>query len=101
MPDPNGPNVLSIEGLQSKPMIKAFIPSNLPLEERTVGQILARQADRFADKNFIETTSGDCISYRDMHVAVTDTVSRSRLNEILVGEPICLPGQNLSDRTLF
>ncbi len=68
MPDPNGRNVLSIEGLQSKPMIKAFIPSNLPLEERTVGQILARQADRFADKNFIETTSGDCISYRDIHM---------------------------------
>ena len=68
MPDPTGPNVLSIEGLQSKPMIKAFIPSNLPLEERTVGQVLARQADRFADKNFIETTSGDCISYRDMHL---------------------------------
>ena len=49
-------------------MTKAFTPSNLPLEERTVGQILARQADRFADKNFIETTSGDCISYRDMHL---------------------------------
>ena len=68
MPDPNGRNVLSIEGLQSKPMIKAFIPSNLPLEERTVGQILTRQADRFADKNFIETTSGDCITFRDMHL---------------------------------
>ena len=68
MSDPTGRNVLSIEGLQSKPMIKAFIPSNLPLEERTVGQILARQADRFADKNFIETTSGDCISYRDIHM---------------------------------
>ena len=68
MPDPTGRNVLSIEGLQSKPMIKTFIPSSLPLEERTVGQILARQADRFADKNFIETTSGDCISYRDMHM---------------------------------
>ncbi len=49
-------------------MTKAFTPSNLPLEERTVGRILARQADRFADKNFIETTSGDCISYRDMHL---------------------------------
>ena len=36
-----------------------------------------------------------------MHITVTNTVSRSRLNEILVGEPICLPGQNLSDRTLF
>ena len=36
-----------------------------------------------------------------VHVAVTDTVSRRRLNEILVGEPICLPGQDLSDRTLF
>ena len=68
MSDPTGRNVLSIEGLQSKPMIKAFIPSNLPLEERTVGQILTRQADRLADKNFIETTSGDCISYRDMHL---------------------------------
>ena len=49
-------------------MTKAFTPSNLPLVERTVGRILARQADRFADKNFIETTSGDCISYRDMHL---------------------------------
>ena len=49
-------------------MTKAFTPSNLPLEERTVGRILARQADRLADKNFIETTSGDCISYRDMHL---------------------------------
>ena len=49
-------------------MTKAFTPSNLPLEERSVGRILARQADRFADKNFIETTSGDCISYRDMHL---------------------------------
>ena len=49
-------------------MPKAFTPSNLPLEERTVGRILARQADRLADKNFIETTSGDCISYRDMHL---------------------------------
>ena len=49
-------------------MTKAFTPSNLPLEERTVGRILARQADRFADKSFIETTSGDCISYRDMHL---------------------------------
>ena len=49
-------------------MTKAFTPSNLPLEERTVGRILARQADRLADKNFIETTSGNCISYRDMHL---------------------------------
>ena len=49
-------------------MTKAFTPSNLPLEERTVGRILARQADRLVDKNFIETTSGDCISYRDMHL---------------------------------
>ena len=36
-----------------------------------------------------------------MHVAVTDAVSRSRLNKILVCQPLCLPGQNLSDRTLF
>ena len=49
-------------------MIKAFIPSDLSLEERTVGQILCRQAERLGDKNFIETTSGDCISYRDMHL---------------------------------
>ena len=49
-------------------MTKAFTPSNFPLKERTVGQILARQAERLADKNFIETTSGDCISYRDMHL---------------------------------
>ena len=49
-------------------MTKAFTPSNLPLEERTVGRILARQADRLPDKNFIETTSGNSISYRDMHL---------------------------------
>ena len=49
-------------------MTKAFTPSNLPLEERTVGRILARQADRLVDKNFIETTSGDSISYREMHL---------------------------------
>ena len=49
-------------------MTKAFTPSNLPLEERTVGRILARQADRLANKNFVETTSGDSISYRDMHL---------------------------------
>ncbi|GIS87860.1 MAG: hypothetical protein CM1200mP18_05700 [Gammaproteobacteria bacterium] len=61
-------------------MTKAFTPSNLPLEERTVGRILARQADRLADKNFIETTSGNCISYRDMHL---DQINLHRVRQHL------------------
>ena len=48
-------------------MVNEFVPSNIPLEERTVGQILARRADELGDKPFVETTDGEHISYREMH----------------------------------
>ena len=48
-------------------MANEFIPSDIPLAQRTVGHILRARAEQFADKPFIETTSGESISYRGMH----------------------------------
>ena len=78
-------------------MTKAFTPSNLPLVERTVGRILARQADRFADKNFIETTSGDCISYRDMHLRSNQFAQGAAAFGIEYQEPVLVMLPDTSD----
>jgi len=48
-------------------MANEFIPSDIPLAERTVGQILCARATEFGDKTYVETTSGESISYRGMH----------------------------------
>ena len=48
-------------------MVNQFIPSNIPLEERTVGQILAKRAEEYGDKPYVETVDGETISYREMH----------------------------------
>ena len=48
-------------------MANRFFPSNIPLEERTVGQILAKRAEQYGDKPFVETIGGEAISYRDIH----------------------------------
>ena len=48
-------------------MVNTFIPSEIPLEERTVGQILAKRAREYGDKPFVETIGGDTVGYREMH----------------------------------
>ena len=48
-------------------MANQFVPSEIPLEERTVGKILAKRAAEFGDKPFVETIGGETISYRGMH----------------------------------
>ena len=44
-----------------------FVPSNIRSEERTVGKILAKRAEEYGDKPFVETIGGETISYREMH----------------------------------
>ena len=48
-------------------MPNQFVPANIPLEERTVGQILAKRAAQFGDKPFVETIGGETVSYQEMH----------------------------------
>ncbi len=48
-------------------MANKFTPSLIPLEERTVGHVLASRAQAFGAKNFVETVDGASISYREMH----------------------------------
>ena len=48
-------------------MANLFFPSSIPLEERTVGHILARQAAAYGEKPFVETIGGETISYREIH----------------------------------
>ena len=47
-------------------MANVFVAADYPLEERTVGRVLERSVERFADKPFVETTSGERVSYREM-----------------------------------
>ena len=48
-------------------MVNEFIPSNIPLHERTVGKILTRRAEELGDKTFMETVTGETLSYQELH----------------------------------
>lgn len=48
-------------------MANAFTPSDIPLEQRTVGAIMSARAEEFGDKPFVVTTDGASISYREIH----------------------------------
>ncbi len=49
-------------------MANEFVSLDLPLEQRTVGQQIARQAQERGDKVFVQTTDGKTLSYRDLHL---------------------------------
>ena len=48
-------------------MANQFVPSDIPLEERTVGKILANRAREYGDKPFVETVEGEMVTYRGLH----------------------------------
>lgn len=48
-------------------MANAFVPADVKLEERAVGQLVERRAREFGDKAFVETTDGETMSYRELH----------------------------------
>ena len=48
-------------------MANAFTPSDIPLEQRTVGAIMSARAEEFGDKPFVVTTDGASISSREIH----------------------------------
>ena len=48
-------------------MANVFVPSEIALEDRTVGRILSIRAEEFGEKVFVETTEGDSVTYKQMH----------------------------------
>lgn len=49
-------------------MANKFNAVDVKLEERTLGQLIAKQARDLGDKVFVQTTDGETLTYRDLHL---------------------------------